>query len=120
MDAYPDAKIILTTRDEDKWLDSMKATLWHAKTSAFGQVMYNYLWGEDREGEGKARFRKHNEMVIAAAKERGREVLVYEVKDGWVPLCGFLGIEKVPEGNFPRSDDWAQYKKETQGIEAAK
>jgi len=30
MDAYPSAKIILTVRDEEKWFESMKATLWHA------------------------------------------------------------------------------------------
>jgi hypothetical protein len=40
------------------------------------------------------------------AEERGREVLVYEVREGWGPLCKFLGRE-VPEGEFPRSDDWA-------------
>ena len=117
MDAYPDAKIVLTTRDEEKWVDSMKATLWHAKTSPFGQTMYKYLWGENREAVGKERFREHNEMVISAAKERGRKVLVFEVKEGWGPLCGFLGVEQ-PEGTFPRSDDWAQYKKETQEMEA--
>lgn len=119
MDAYPNAKIILTTRDEEKWLESMKATLWHAKNSSFGEIMSKYLWGEDRETEGIMRFRKHNEMVISAAKDKGRDVLVYEVNEGWGPLCEFLGVEQ-PEGNFPRSDDWAQYKKETQGKDAGK
>jgi len=28
MDAYPDAKIILTTRDEEKWVQSMNKTIW--------------------------------------------------------------------------------------------
>jgi hypothetical protein len=27
--AYPDAKVILTTRDEDKWFQSMKDTIYH-------------------------------------------------------------------------------------------
>jgi hypothetical protein len=40
------------------------------------------------------------------AKERGRELLVFEVKEGWEPLCRFLG-KSVPEEAFPRSDDWA-------------
>lgn len=109
MDAYPDAKIILTTRDEDKWLESMKATIWHVQTSPFGQMMSKYLWGEDREGQGKMRFRRHNEMVMNAAKERGREVLEFEVKEGWDPLCRYLGLER-PDVGFPRSDDWAAYK----------
>jgi hypothetical protein len=119
MDAYPDAKIILTTRDEEKWFESMKATIWHAKTSPFGETLSKYLWGEDTEANGKASFRRHNKAVLGAAKERGREVLVYEVKEGWGPLCGFLGIEQ-PKGDFPRSDEWAQYKKETQGVDDGK
>ncbi|CZR55777.1 uncharacterized protein PAC_05665 [Phialocephala subalpina] len=114
MDAYPDAKIVLTTRSSETWLTSMKSTIWHVKTSPFGQAMGGYLWGpeENREEEGIARFERHNEAVRKAAKERGREILEFEVKEGWGPLCAFLGLER-PEGvgvGFPRSDDWAQYK----------
>ncbi|KUJ19012.1 uncharacterized protein LY89DRAFT_510039 [Mollisia scopiformis] len=118
MDAYPEAKIVLTTRDEEKWFESMKATIWHAKNSPFGQTMSDYLWGNDREGEGKMRFLRHNEKVRSAAKERGREVLEFEVKEGWKPLCSFLGPEERNR-EFPRSDDWAAYKKETQGKESS-
>ncbi|KAE8447045.1 hypothetical protein EG329_011180 [Mollisiaceae sp. DMI_Dod_QoI] len=126
MDAYPCAKIILTTRSEESWFESMKSTLWHAKNSPFGETLGKYIWGEDREGEGKIRFSRHNEMVRNAAKERGREILEFEVKDGWGPLCGFLGVEKPQEvgDGFPRSDDWAEYKKEAlmkmQGEKAGK
>jgi hypothetical protein len=46
------------------------------------------------------------------AEEREREVLVYEAKEGWGPLCEFLR-KSVPEGeDFPGKDDWADYKKE--------
>jgi hypothetical protein len=101
----------------------MKATLWHAgwkkpETSgmderlAFGRKMSRYLWGEDKEENGKRVFREHNENVKRWAGERGREVLVFEVKEGWGPLCEFLG-KNAPDGkDFPRKDDWAEYKKE--------
>jgi hypothetical protein len=112
MDAYPEAKIILTVRDENKWFESMKATLWHAKNSEFGQKMGSFLWGENKDGNAKRIFREHNENVKRWAEKRGREVLVYEVKEGWGPLCEFLG-KSVPEGKeFPTKDDWAAYKKE--------
>ncbi|KAH8808688.1 hypothetical protein F5884DRAFT_674934 [Xylogone sp. PMI_703] len=113
MDAYPDAKIILTTRDEDKWFESMKSTIWHAESvSPLGQRMKKWLWGEHPQETGKAVFRQHNLKVITAAKERGRPILEYEVKQGWEPLCKFLGKE-IPVGvEFPRNDDWASYKKE--------
>lgn len=114
MDAYPSAKIILTTRSPETWITSMKFTIWHVKNSPFSQKLGEYLWGpeETREEEGIERFERHNEMVRQAAMERGREILEFEVKEGWGPLCKFLGLER-PEGvgeGFPRSDDWAEYK----------
>jgi hypothetical protein len=82
MDAYPEAKIILTTRDEIKWFESMKLTIWHPKQpSVIGSLTRKHIWGGDPDAFGIEAFRKHNEAVRAAAKERGREVLEYEVKE---------------------------------------
>jgi len=118
--AYPDAKIILTTRDEEKWFESMKATIWHLhatrKTASDTGVPFRLLdlevehaWGGDPERFGKVRFREHNELVREIApKER---FLEYEVMQGWGPLCEFLE-KSIPEAEFPRADDWAAYKKE--------
>ena len=109
MDAYPDAKIILTTREEDKWVESMKATIWHSRSDKeLGKLIGRFLWGDDHES-GRI-FIEHNEKVKKAAAERGRNVLVYEVKQGWEPLCAFLGKAVPEEKEFPRSDDWASYK----------
>jgi hypothetical protein len=47
----------------------------------------------------------HNEMVIVAARERGREVLVLEVGEGWHKLCEVLGKERPEEKEFPNIDD---------------
>ncbi|RFU26964.1 hypothetical protein B7463_g9364, partial [Scytalidium lignicola] len=113
MDAYPEAKIILTTRDEDKWFESMKSTIWHAETiSPLGQRMRKYMWSENPEKRGKVIFREHNQKVRDAASRRGRAVLEYEVKQGWEPLCKFLGRDIPPGLEFPQSDDWASYKKQ--------
>lgn len=116
MDAYPDASIILTTREEDRWFESMRSTLWQYKhereKSPVGYFTGKYVWGEEEpEKNGKRVFREHNELVMKVAKERGRDVLVYEVKQGWEPLCRFLEKD-VPVGvDFPRKNDWAQWKK---------
>ena len=45
-------------------------------------------------------------MEETAPKE---SFLKYEVKEGWAPLCAFLGKE-IPEWDFPRNDDWLAYK----------
>ena len=45
-----------------------------------------------------AEFKRHNaEVQNALPKQR---VLVYEVKQGWEPLCKFLGVP-VPSTPFP-------------------
>ena len=115
--AYPSAKVILATREEDVWFKSMMATLWHAYSNPPPQPTamrplaekYNqYLWDDDFPLNGREAYRKYNE---AARKMdlNGRELLEYNVKDGWEPLCAFLEVE-VPEKGFPREDDWLSYK----------
>jgi hypothetical protein len=52
---------------------------------------------DDREYAAKV-FERHTEEVKARVPE-GR-LLVYEVREGWGPLCEFLGVE-APEGPFP-------------------
>lgn len=49
-------------------------------------------------------FREHYERIEELAeKER---VLRYHVKEGWEPLCKFLGVD-VPEVAFPHVNDTA-------------
>jgi hypothetical protein len=50
-------------------------------------------------------FNRHNEEVQRRVpRER---LLVYEVKEGWGPLCEFLGVEE-PDKPFPRRNDTAE------------
>ena len=47
------------------------------------------------------RFNKHNETVLSTVpKER---LLVFDAKQGWEPLCNFLGVP-VPDVPFPQSN----------------
>ena len=51
-------------------------------------------------------FNAHNEEVKRTIP--ADRLLVYEVKEGWDPLCKFLGVP-VPAEPFPKintSDDW--------------
>ncbi|KAB5566704.1 P-loop containing nucleoside triphosphate hydrolase protein [Coniochaeta sp. 2T2.1] len=117
--AYPEAKIILSTRDEDGWYASMMSTLIHwqmsrpaddpSPISQLARKYHGHCWGNDFPENGRTCFREHNALVKEASK--GRDFLELQAKDGWVPLCEFLGVP-VPEGvPFPRSDDWLEYKK---------
>jgi hypothetical protein len=47
-------------------------------------------------------FRRHNEDV--KSKVPADRLLVYEIKQGWGPLCDFLGVE-VPDEPMPHLND---------------
>lgn len=116
--AYPQAKVILTTRDEDTWHKSLSNTLWHSlkNTGDGGPVKAvcdrytSVTYTGDFEQHGREIYRAHNEAMRKTAPER---FLDYRVQDGWDPLCEFLG-KKVPNVPFPRHDDWVEYKEQYQ------
>lgn len=47
-------------------------------------------------------------MVRVKAREGSRQLLEYEVGDGWGPLCEFLEVP-VPEKSFPKGNDQASF-----------
>ena len=61
--------------------------------------------GLNDEGLMKA-FVAHNEAVKATIP--ASQLLVFEVQEGWEPLCKFLDAE-VPDEPFPRSNDREEF-----------
>jgi Sulfotransferase domain len=129
MDVYPDAKVLLSVREGESWERSFRETIW---TMSHGESVmpllsraraeidprwHSYLalvdrmfWGpQGTFAAGHAnpqqlieQMHRHNEEVKrAVAPER---LLVWEVTDGWEPLCEFLGVE-VPEEPLPHAND---------------
>lgn len=124
MAAYPAAKIILTTRSEDAWFESMAQTLHLAYSKSQAEPsklakMYNlHLWQNDFLANGREAFQKHNAGVRKAALEQGREVLLFDPTQGWDSLCEFLEKPK-PEGlTYPCKDMWVGYKQMMKEVEA--
>jgi len=113
-DAYPDAKIILTERDPDQWFDSTQATIFRQLGQGEGgfprmaAAVVGALFDQqlhDREICTRV-FREHNARVRAAiAPER---LLVYEVAQGWGPLCDFLGVP-VPATPMPKTNTTEEF-----------
>ena len=118
MDAFPQAKVILTIRDDVSWIKSwnvlnnkilksftFKFLAKVPKTSfKLQKDIHNELilgkrgafQGAFTDEEKMKKFNEWNESVIKyVPKER---LLVYEIKNGWGPLCHFLN---VPEPNIP-------------------
>ncbi|MCE7003784.1 sulfotransferase family protein [Kibdelosporangium philippinense] len=120
MDLYPSAKVLLSVRDPKKWYDSARATILSpirnenidqnlaALLAPFSEAMASRGFRRDlAEADMIAVFNKHNETVRAAVDPS--RLLVYEVSEGWEPLCAFLGVE-VPDVPFPRSNDSASFR----------
>lgn len=113
MCAYPDAKVLLSVRDPDKWYDSVASTIYPSShrdpTSLHTRMIDALIWqgtfhGRFEEKEyAIAVFLRHNEVVRQYVPPE--KLLVYDVKQGWEPLCAFLGVE-VPAGKpFPHLND---------------
>lgn len=126
--AYPEAKVILNNRDVDQWLRSMDTTggvvarwkgwstlakwdsalvgPWYEHGVVVLPCAYDTTHDFSPSSPAREAFHRHYARVRAAApKER---ILEYHVKDGWKPLCEFLGKD-VPEGEFPRVNDSAEF-----------
>ncbi|MCB1500969.1 MAG: sulfotransferase family protein [Bauldia sp.] len=112
---YPEAKVILSVRDAERWYASTQETIFKRdperplpeRTDPWGRMVYRIItqntFGGDTASHDHciAVYNRHNAAVEAALpKER---LLVYEAGSGWEPICGFLGVP-VPETPFPREN----------------
>ena len=111
--AYPGSRFILTVRDEDAWIDSVRRH-WDPATNPFrkswnhdpaSHFLHKQLYGRkdfDRDTM-LARYRRHNAEVREHFKDRPDDLLVLRVGDGWEKLCRFLG-RSVPDSAYPWSN----------------
>ncbi|MCE9522575.1 MAG: sulfotransferase family protein [Alphaproteobacteria bacterium] len=113
---YPDAKVLHTERDPDKWFDSTQATIFapgspttmsEGPMATFFDSFLNNIRGHlhDR-AYMTAHFRRHNEEVKRTIPPE--RLLVYEAGQGWVPLCKFLGVP-VPDAPYPSENSKAEF-----------
>lgn len=117
--AYPDAKVILTMRSPEAWRLSMLAagaairanppkpplaSFMQRSVEFFAKLSSAMLPPDD--ASAFAAFAAHNESVKRAVpKER---LLVFDVRDGWEPLCRFLDVP-VPHEPFPRTNSAEEF-----------
>jgi hypothetical protein len=132
-EAHPDAKVLLSVRDPETWEPSYRETI---GSMSHGDTLIGHLSGARREidprwrrylelvdrmlwsdrspfGNGwepepmKQQMIAYNESVKAAiAPER---LLVWQVSEGWGPLCEFLEVP-VPTEPIPHVNDTEAFK----------
>jgi Sulfotransferase domain len=155
MHSYPDAKVILTVRDPNRWYESTYDTIYAVRRMASSPVFRGLrllglrqfdantflllvlragaLVGLFRPGMGRAAglndrliwedtfdgnledrqhaievFERHNEEVKRRVPVE--RLLVYEINEGWGPLCDFLGVAE-PDKPFPHLNDTHTFRK---------
>lgn len=128
-DYYPDAKIVLSVRDSEGWVKSMRDTIWGL---FYGDMLLRSLsdsrsWVDPKwrsyvammegmweksglinngsnttsEDMASAMERYHQEVQDTIPSDR---LLVWSVSEGWDRLCDFLEVP-VPDAEFPRLND---------------
>ncbi|KCZ86593.1 sulfotransferase family protein [Hyphomonas jannaschiana] len=118
-DHYPDAKIILSSRSAESWYGSISetilATVWAPDKwppqavewfKMVSKVLERSFGGAKTKDELIANFLAHEAEVKAAIP--ADRLLVHSAKDGWEPLCAFLGVP-VPEGDYPRTNSKEEF-----------
>lgn len=129
---YPDAKVILTTRDPEKWHESCINTIFrfmhghpacnlgikmvgwlglptpgmHVMTKAtIEERVFHGDWSKKNVIEC---FKAHEQDVIKTCPKD--KLLVFDVSEGWEPLCKFLGVP-VPDVPFPHENDTKEFQR---------
>ena len=125
---YPEAKVVLTVRDPEKWYESVRKTIFafdpgiglklkmllmlpfsSTARNLFKVILHNdsVIWKKLFNGKFKdkayaiQRYQEHIEEVKRNIP--ANRLLVYEVKEGWEPLCQFLN-KPVPDTPFPNTN----------------
>lgn len=128
---YPDAKVILSVRDPDAWYKSMTDTVYRRSQTRFPaslvplliprlrrfiRMANTLIWKntfKNRFGDKAYALSVLDDHIAEVGRVvPADKLLVYEVKDGWGPLCTFLGVP-VPEAPFPRLNDSAAFNRQT-------
>ena len=95
---YLGSKFILTTRDPDSWLKSLKAHFTTERTAE----QYRIQDFEDKADNLRQAFIERDSAIQEYFADRKDDLLIIRVCDGegWEKLCPFLGVD-VPNTPFP-------------------
>ncbi len=121
-DYYPNAKFLLTPREEEAWFKSISKTIFDTFREPVEEghtyydlrkmtrklILENTFGGEiDDKDHVLGVYRRHNEAVKAELPTN--RLLTYDVSEGWEPLCEFLGVP-IPDEDFPRTNTTADFR----------
>ncbi len=127
-EVHPEAKVVLSVRDPEAWEKSMLDTIWdviygHSPMAHISKAreqidpdwraymdLMRRMWAaqgvfsgaELRPGQLAEAISRYQQQVQRNIPED--RLLVWNVREGWEPLCRFLEVD-VPRAQFPRLND---------------
>ncbi len=118
--AFPEAKFILSVRSPRSWVESFSETIQLALAGrdeapppvqpwmdmCLGVIARAGFHQGMSDDELAAAFIAHNESVKAAIP--AEQLLVFEAREGWEPLCEFLGAP-LPDSPYPRTNNRSEF-----------
>lgn len=116
----PGAKVILSDRDPEDWYGSFSQTIlplindkaaWPDNRREWFKMIDKVIVGKALGGQTErdgilAAYRKNTAEARSLAAE-GR-ALVFRSRDGWEPLCNFLGVD-VPDAPYPQTNRRSEF-----------
>jgi hypothetical protein len=124
LNEFPDAKVILSTRDPERWYTSIMNTIYPsslaAKTSEdenmarFGSWAFEIIWDKIFLGKMDDKdhcikiFKAHEKSVIESVPKN--QLLVFQADQGWAPLCEFLDCD-LPDEAYPHTNTTDDFRK---------
>ncbi|MEY2461389.1 MAG: hypothetical protein QOG30_3219 [Acidimicrobiaceae bacterium] len=118
LDANPDALVLLSVRDADKWYQSASNTIFQTFDhlppeiapwmNSFRTLLHDRFC--DQLDDPKAMidaYERHNEAVRREVP--ASQLLEWRPEDGWEPICARLGLP-VPEEPFPVTNTTDQFR----------
>ncbi|MEM7334090.1 MAG: sulfotransferase family protein [Chloroflexota bacterium] len=132
MEKYPDAKVLLSVREPERWYSSVIDTIylsyliprwmeWMPRIGMFSTIgpflrlVRTMIWEGvfDKRVEDKdfaiGVFNAHIEEVKRVVPPE--KLLVFSVKEGWEPLCDFLDVPVPQDRPFPHLNEKASTRK---------
>lgn len=133
MRAYPDARVLLTVRDPQRWYDSVSNTIYRGRSTDPENMPPGLRQAVEAQPElrdqmrltdtliwqgtfdGRFTDREHALRVYADHNAEVRatvpadRLLEFDPAQGWKPLCDFLGVA-VPDAPFPLLNTTAAFR----------
>lgn len=121
-EAFPDAKVILSVREPNGWFDSVQTTInpfieargkhGSVHMNAIAEMCHKAISGAIFDGRLSDRahavsvFEQH--IVDVQSVIPAERLLTFDVREGWVPLCDFLGVD-VPDVPFHKTNSSKEF-----------